>query len=57
MPCATLSPAVLESGVAALVLLLTVAGFTAFTTFLVVCRRNQLHLENLLGELERATDP
>ena len=40
-----------------LVLLLTVAGFTAFTTLLVVCRRNQLQLENLLGELERATDP
>ncbi len=40
-----------------LVLLLTVAGFTALTTFLVVCRRNQLHLEHLLGELERATEP
>jgi heme exporter protein C len=38
-----------------LVLVLTVAGFTAFTTFLVVCRRNQLHLEHLIGELERAT--
>jgi heme exporter protein C len=40
-----------------LTLLLTVAGFTAFATQLVVCRRNQLQLENLLGELERATDP
>jgi heme exporter protein C len=39
-----------------LVLLLTVTGFTAFTCVLVVCRRSQLQLESLLGEMERTLD-
>ena len=39
-----------------LVLLLTIAGFTTFTCVLVVCRRSQLHVESLLGEVERTLD-
>jgi heme exporter protein C len=40
-----------------MVLMFTVASFTAFTTLLVICRRDQLHLESTLGELERTTAP
>ena len=39
-----------------LALMLTVAGFTALTALLVVCRRDQLQLESVLGELERASE-
>ncbi len=40
-----------------LVLIFTVAGVSVFTTLLVVCRRNQLQLEDVLGELERELEP
>jgi heme exporter protein C len=40
-----------------LAMLLTVAGFAALATLLVVCRREQLHIESVLGELQCAIDP
>jgi heme exporter protein C len=39
-----------------LVLMCTVVGVGVFTTLLVVCRRNQLQVENTLGELARQMD-
>ncbi len=39
-----------------LALLLTIAGLTAFTALLVVCRRHQLHTADQLSALEHAAD-